>query len=486
MSAPANKAFASPNFAFLMKYDEVLVRHAALAERYVFDDPNAALIKLRQFAELLAQHAAAYTGVVVEVHESQRDLIDKLWDRQIINAQVSQLFHGLRKAGNEAAHQHSGDRREALHQLQMARKLAVWFHKSFGGDTSFKAGPFVPPPDPHEAERGLHTELERLRQALVATQEQAAGTQQLVEEHARQRQQAEAAATRAYNDLTAALELAAETEQQLEQERQQFQQHLADLQAQVAAAPTEQRATVVELAQHEAEELDLDEAHTRRILDRQLREAGWEADTQTLTYAAGARPVKGRHLAIAEWPTANGPADYVLFVGLTPVAVVEAKRRRQDVSGSIEQAKRYSRGYTVTADQQSPGGPWGEYMVPFLFATNGRPFLRQIAEKSGIWFLDARQGTNHPRALEAWYTPAGLSQLLQQDIPTADARLAAEPTNYLPLRDYQAQAVRTIERHIAGGQRELLVAMATGTGKTITCIGLAYRLVKLKRFRRNV
>jgi type I restriction enzyme, R subunit len=62
--------------------------------------------------------------------------------------------------------------------------------------------------------------------------------------------------------------------------------------------------------------------------------------------------------------------------------------------------------------------------------------------------------------------------------------LQAEPTDYLPLRDYQAQAVRTIERHIAAGQRELLVAMATGSGKTITCIGLAYRMVKLKRFRR--
>jgi type I site-specific restriction endonuclease len=318
---------------------------------------------------------------------------------------------------------------------------------------------------------------------LVAAQEQMAGTQQLVEDHARQRQTAEAAAQRAYNDLTAAFERAVETEQQLEHERRQFQQHLAELQAQVAAAPAEQRAAVAELAQHEAEELDLDEAQTRRIIDQQLREAGWEADTLALTYAAGIRPVRGRYLAIAEWPTANGPADYVLFVGLTPVAVVEAKRWRQDVAGSIEQAKRYSRGYTVAADQQSPGGPWGEFAVPFLFATNGRPFLRQIAEKSGIWFLDARLGTNHPRTLEAWHTPEGLSQLLQQDIAAANARLQAEPTDYLPLRDYQAQAIRTIERHIAAGRRELLVAMATGTGKTITCIGLAYRLVKSKRFR---
>jgi type I restriction enzyme R subunit len=484
MSGLTNKAFASPNFAFLIQYDEVLVRHVALAERYLFDDPNSALIKLRQFGELLAQHAAAYTSVAVEAHESQRELIDKLWDRQIINAQVSQLLHGLRKSGNEAAHQHSGDRREALHQLQMARKLAVWFHKSFSGDPTFKAGAFVPPPDPRAAERELHTELERLREALVATQDQIAGTQHLVAEHARQRQEAEAAAQRAYDDLTAALELATTTEQQLAHERQQFQQRLAELQAQVVAAPAAQRTAVIELAQHEAEALDLDEAQTRRILDRQLREAGWEADTQTLTYTAGTRPVRGRHLAIAEWPTANGPADYVLFVDLTPVAVVEAKRQRQDVAGSIEQAKRYSHGYTVAADQRAPGGPWGAYTVPFLLATNGRPFLRQIAEKSGIWFLDARQDTNHPRALEAWDTPEGLSQLLQQDIPAANTRLAAEPTSYLPLRDYQEQAIRTIERHIAAGQRELLVAMATGTGKTITCIGLAYRLIKLKRFRR--
>src|SRR5713101_967980 len=370
MSGPINKAFASPNFAFLIQYDEVLVHHAALAERYLFDDPNSALIKLRQFSELLTQHTAAYTGIAVEAHESQRELIDELYDRQIINAQISQLLHGLRKVGNEAAHQHTGERREALHQLQMARKLAVWFHKSFGGDTSFKAGPFLPPPDPRETERELRTELERLREALVATQDQIAGTQQLVAEHTRQRQEAETAAQHAYDDLTAALELATTTEQQLAQERQQFQQRLAELQAQVAAAPIEQRAAVVELAQHEAEALDLDEAETRRIIDQQLREAGWEVDTQALTYTTGTRPVRGRNLAITEWPTSNGPADYVLFVDLTPVAVVEAKRQRRDVAGAIEQARRYSRGYTVGSEQQSPGGPWGAYNIPFLFATN--------------------------------------------------------------------------------------------------------------------
>ncbi|MEJ7595239.1 MAG: hypothetical protein WKF77_27275 [Planctomycetaceae bacterium] len=74
-------------------------------------------------------------------------------------------------------------------------------------------------------------------------------------------------------------------------------------------------------------------------------------------------------------------------------------------AAAIEQSKRYSRGFTVESNHQSCGGPWADYNIPFLFSTNGRPFLRQIAEKSGIWFLDARRIVNHPRPLEAWYTP---------------------------------------------------------------------------------
>jgi type I restriction enzyme R subunit len=65
-----------------------------------------------------------------------------------------------------------------------------------------------------------------------------------------------------------------------------------------------------------AEGLDLDESDTRRIIDAQLRNAGWEADTDNLNYKADVRPQQGKNLAIAEWPTSSGPADYVLFIGL--------------------------------------------------------------------------------------------------------------------------------------------------------------------------
>jgi type I restriction enzyme R subunit len=157
---------------------------------------------------------------------------------------------------------------------------------------------------------------------------------------------------------------------------------------------------VITSSQQAATRLDLDEAATRRIIDQQLRDAGWEVDSQEITFHKGARPQKGKSLAIAEWPTASGPVDYVLFVALTPLATMEAKKAIKDVPASIEQAKRYSRTYVPQGDEQMPGGPWGDYRLPFCFATNGRPFLRQIQTKSGVWFLDARLPTSHPRPLE--------------------------------------------------------------------------------------
>lgn len=56
--------------------------------------------------------------------------------------------------------------------------------------------------------------------------------------------------------------------------------------------------------------------------------------------------------------------------------------------------------------------------------------------------------------------------------------------DYLGLRDYQCAAIQAVEAALADEQRRLLLAMATGTGKTRTALGLIYRLIKTKRFRR--
>jgi type I restriction enzyme R subunit len=76
-----------------------------------------------------------------------------------------------------------------------------------------------------------------------------------------------------------------------------------------------------------------------------LRDRGWEVDTQNLRYSQGFRPTKGKNMAISEYPTNDGIADYALFIGLQCVAMIEAKRRRKNVAGAIAQAERYARGY---------------------------------------------------------------------------------------------------------------------------------------------
>lgn len=466
----------SLNFSFLTVHDPLLAKLAAQAEQYFFTDPNICLIRLRQFGEVLAQRVAAQVGVYTTEQDDQLNRLNTLRDRGALTPEVSAIFHGIRKAGNDAVHVHLGTREAAIHQLRMARTLGVWFHKSFK-NPSFKAGPFVPLTDPRESERVAEDMLKRLQQDV--------STAQLAEkEESARRAKAELAARQTAEERAVWQSLAEELEQQLKAERERLDVELSVLQAETAAAPAGVVQQRIERAQAAAEHLDLDEADTRRLIDEQLREAGWEAYTGELTYAKGARPQRGRNIAVAEWPTSHGPADYVLFAGMTAVAVVEAKRKRKDVAGSIEQSKRYSRGYMVRGEEILVEGGCGDYKVPFLFATNGRPFLRQLATKSGIWFLDARRSQNHARVLEGWYTPEGLLDLLKQDVDQAERSLSTEPTDYLPLYDFQQEAVRAVESALTQGQRQVLVAMATGTGKTRTCIGLCYRLIKSGRFRR--
>lgn len=474
---------ASSNFAFLVRHSSHLVKTATLAERYLAEDPNTCLIKLRQYGEIMAQQIAAKLGLYLTREDTQRDLLDRLRDQNVLGSDVLRLFHGLRTVGNRATHQLQGTYDDAIHQLKMARALAIWFHQAFGNDPNFDPAPFKLPARPAAPDRELLEKLERLHSELEASREASTAAERAAREEALLRLEAEARAQQASKRQDELLAAAKSAEAQFEAERMRLVQELEALQTRAASAPAQEISSLVERAQLLGQELDLDEADTRRLIDEQLHEAGWVADSANLTYAKGARPEKGRNLAIAEWPTETGPADYVLFAGLRPVAVVEAKRRNKDVEGCIGQAKRYSKTFR-SADAGATGGPWGEYKIPFLFSTNGRPFLRQLKSKSGIWFLDARRSRNHPYPLEAWYTPQGLLGLLEQEVDRANEALEAEAFSYLDLRDYQKEAIRAVERAIIRGQREILVAMATGTGKTRTCIGLVYRLIKAKRFRR--
>lgn len=63
------------------------------------------------------------------------------------------------------------------------------------------------------------------------------------------------------------------------------------------------------------------EAIARQNIDRKLEAAGWVVqDTKQINLSAGPG------VAVREYPTDTGPADYVLFVNRDPIAVIEAKR----------------------------------------------------------------------------------------------------------------------------------------------------------------
>ncbi|WP_145691114.1 type I restriction-modification system endonuclease [Azospirillum brasilense] len=472
---------SSANFNFLATHDPQLVRLGALAERYFRDDPNTSLLKVRQFGELLAQLVAARGGMFTSPAEPQAELLRRLKADQLIPREVADLFHQIRLVGNQANHVRSGTHGQALTALKVARELGIWFHRSFGRQQSFKPGPLVPPPDPAAATTQLHEELERLKQALLESQSAAERARFEVEEQARARESAEERVAREVGERQVWEQLA----QEAEAAKLSLSAKLTALQQAAEQAPAALKIELAAEIKTAAAAIHLDEAATRAIIDQQLRDRGWEVDTETLRYAAGARPAKGRSMAIAEWPTKSGPADYALFLGTHCVAIVEAKRRNKNVSSHIDQAERYSRGFKFVPGADAIGGPWGEYRVPFVFSANGRPFLKQLRTESGIWFRDARKDTNLRRPLVDWPTPEGLKAELELDRQAAQEALKDQPFEFgFPLRPYQRRAIEAVEAGLAADKREMLVAMATGTGKTKLAIGMLYRLLSAKRFRR--
>lgn len=473
------------NFRFLKQHDELLLRLAETAETCFVPDPNTTLIKMRQLGEELARTIASRVGVASGSDIKQVDLLKDLDYTLRLDKQVKDAFHTLRKLGNPATHDiTSSSHRDALKALQIGHALSAWFHQQFGGDTAkgFKPEPFVKPIDPSEKVR-------QLEQALLELQKQTKTTEDRLT-FAEQQKTIEA--QKAAAEQLRAEQMAIDSKV-WEQIATEHEARLAEYRAKMEAANSLYAETYAKLEKPQQAEqirrvekstLQLNEAETRVLIDQQLIEAGWEADTVNLRFSKGARPIPNANRAIAEWPTDSGPADYVLFIGLNPVAVVEAKKSAKNVYDDISQAKRYAQGL------QSQGAfsietHYGEFKVPLTFATNGRLYLQQLQRESGIWFLDVRDNSNRRKVLKGWYTPQEIKTNLRQTPQQAEAELDDMAFDYhLKLRDYQINAIKAVENSIKQGRDTALIAMATGTGKTKTAIALIYRLLKSERFRR--
>ncbi len=428
------------NFTFLKEKWPILENLGRLAERNLYIDSNTTFIKCGMFGEIIVQFMFSMEEVddtLISHENNHNNRIKLLKKEDLIPEDIDNILHMLRIKRNSAAHEWYEDVEKAKTQLELTYKLAVWFMQTYG-DWSFEPEVFEMPKENEYGENinDIAKEYEEKYKALEA-------------------------------ELNA-LKAQEKNKEELEKRKEQ--------------------------GKKASRNIELSEAETRRIIDAQLQGAGWEADTVNIRYAKGTRPQKGRNLAIAEWPTysdekGNGAVDYALFIGERLVGFIEAKKYSKDVAGTMVESKTYAKGvkeehgdYVVSK--------WNDYKVPFLFASNGRKYIKEVEEKSGVHFLDCRNSRNNTKVLQGWYSPEKLDAMLEENIEDANKSLDElsfeflQDENSIGLRYYQVDAIKAVEKAIVEGKETALITMATGTGKTRTVLGLIYRLLKTKRYRR--
>lgn len=425
------------NFDFLNRYWPALAQIGTTAETYVYSDPNACVCKLRIFAERLVQEITVFEHIAEPATDNTHENRIRILKRAgLLPHEIDNTLFVLRKTRTSAVYVGSYSVGEAKTLLSLTYNLAVWFMETYG-DWGYIASEFVMPVET------VHEDLK----TVVAEQEN------------------------------------------------KIEELMTQLAVVTTAATGKTKKERVKRSESVSFMMNWNETQTRCLIDEQLRLAGWEVDTQKLRYSKGTRPVKGRNLAISEWPTnsafyKNGYADYAFFIDEKLVALMDAKKMSEDVASTIDvQVKDYA-SHIRPEDLHYTVGNWNGYQVPFLFASNGRAYLEQLRTKSGIWFLDARRAENQPYPIRNWFSPSDLMEKLSQNIVQANQTLAVADDSFmtdpagLNLRDYQIKAISKVTEAIIAGKKSALLAMATGTGKTRTVLGIIYKMLESKRFRR--
>lgn len=198
------------------------------------------------------------------------------------------------------------------------------------------------------------------------------------------------------------------------------------------------------------------EALTRKeIIDLRLKKAGWtvtdrtqvieEFDIQLQVVQEPVTPYQGHQFS-----------DYVLLgKDGKPLAVVEAKKTSVDAAIGREQAKQYC--YNIL---QTQGGE-----LPFCFYTNGHDIF--------FWDLE----NYPPKKVHGFPTRDDLERYTY--IRKSRKTLAGELINTkIAGRDYQIRSIRSVMEAVEKRKRKFLLVMATGTGKTRTCIALVDALMR--------
>lgn len=199
------------------------------------------------------------------------------------------------------------------------------------------------------------------------------------------------------------------------------------------------------------------EQKARDRIDKMLQESGWVIqDKDKINFGAGLG------VAVREYQTDVGPADYVLFVNRKAVGIIEAKRE--------EEGQKLSQ-----VEQQS--SEYGEANLKWIQKDGPLPFIH---ESTGIitYFTDQRDPKPRSREIFSFFRPETFQEWLSQDV-TLRARLHRLPElSPAGFRECQVRAINKLEKSFKQAKPKALIQMATGAGKTFTAISFVYRLLK--------
>lgn len=209
----------------------------------------------------------------------------------------------------------------------------------------------------------------------------------------------------------------------------------------------------------------MDEAETRKILiDKKLIQAGWD-----VTDSSRVREEFSIGIGETDRVKQSGSVyrthlftDYVLLgKNGNTLAVVEAKKTSVDPRAGQEQAMSYAE--KIRDNNEQP--------MPFVFYTNGHD----------IYFWDTERYP--PRKIYGFPNREDLERLLfvrENNKHLSHETIKKEITD----RPYQIQAIRAILEAMERNRRKFLLVMATGTGKTRTCISLVDVLIRARWVKR--
>ncbi|MEV0419055.1 DEAD/DEAH box helicase family protein [Streptosporangium canum] len=448
-------AGGSPNFGFLLAHEPLLVVYGAGAETSVFTDPNGALVKCRQFIEVLTTVMVRRTGIAVAGDNRLGTRIHALSDNGVILKNGADAFHEIRRIGNRAVHEHYADTRSALDAVNKCFQLGLLLHRAITGDRQVIT--FVPPQPPVDVTGRLHEDLERYKRELTEARLILDGKRSRAEAVSEAKAKAEAELSRVLHErdqLTAQLEALQGTAQQL---RSEFDERTPD------KVSISRRRLFIEQAR--APE-PLTEAQARREIDRMLREAGWVVQD-----SAQLNPLAGTGVAVREFAFAHGRSDYALYVDGMLVGVIEAKREGTSLTGVEWQ----SAGYAAALPKAYAMATWRrDIPLPFRYESTGVETrftngLDPDPRSRGVFSF------HRPETVAAWMAEADE----RPDAPTLRARVRQMPALVeTGLRPAQIDAVKGVESSLCRDLPRALVQMATGAGKTFAAVTQSYRLIK--------